>query len=113
MAVAPADMLARLPAGLSWEEGGRLTRSQWPALLRDIFGPYPAGPPAFDLAWRTPDAVTLAGHIYHDRAFGMLPDLAEVLEQAGCSVEAVLAHCRGEGPHVRGCWVVDLALDQE
>jgi hypothetical protein len=22
----------------------------------------------------------------------------------------VLSHCRGEGPHVRGCWVVDLIL---
>jgi hypothetical protein len=22
----------------------------------------------------------------------------------------VLDHCRGSGPHVRGCWVVDLLL---
>jgi hypothetical protein len=25
-------------------------------------------------------------------------------------VTEVLAHCRGPGPHVRGCWVVDLVL---
>ena len=23
---------------------------------------------------------------------------------------AILDHCRGPGPHVRGCWVVDLIL---
>ena len=25
----------------------------------------------------------------------------------------VLNHCRGDGPHVRGCWVVDLVLGKE
>jgi hypothetical protein len=24
-----------------------------------------------------------------------------------------LDHCRGPGPHVRGCWVVDLILGKE
>ena len=27
--------------------------------------------------------------------------------------EAALAHCRSEGPHVRGCWVIDLILGKE
>ena len=31
-------------------------------------------------------------------------------QDAGCADENILAHCRGEGPHVRGCWVVDLLL---
>jgi hypothetical protein len=26
---------------------------------------------------------------------------------------AILEHCRGPGPHVRGCWVVDLILGKE
>jgi hypothetical protein len=34
--------------------------------------------------------------------------LADALEEAGCSEAAVLEHLRGPGPHVRGCWVVDL-----
>jgi hypothetical protein len=36
--------------------------------------------------------------------------LADALEGAGCTDGDILAHCRGAGPHVRGCWVVDLLL---
>ena len=36
--------------------------------------------------------------------------LADALEQAGCVNDDVLAHGQGLGPHVRGCWVVDLVL---
>lgn len=61
-------------------------------------------------AWLTPDAWTLAGHIYHDRAFACLPELADTLEAAGCSEPAVLEHCRGAGLHVAGCWVLDMVL---
>jgi hypothetical protein len=32
------------------------------------------------------------------------------LEEAGCTSEDILKHCRGPGEHVRGCWVVDLLL---
>jgi len=39
-----------------------------------------------------------------------MPILADALEDAGCTDAAILEHCRGPGPHVRGCWVVDLIL---
>jgi hypothetical protein len=41
---------------------------------------------------------------------GRLAVLADALEEAGCSNADILAHLRGPGPHVRGCWVVDLLL---
>ena len=45
---------------------------------------------------------------------GRLPAiLADALQEAGCDNPDVLAHCRGPGPHVRGCWVVDLVLGKE
>ncbi|MFO0796468.1 MAG: hypothetical protein U0804_03265 [Gemmataceae bacterium] len=78
-------------------------------LLRDIVG-NPFRPVAFDPAWRTEAVVGLARGAYEDRAFDRLPVLADALEDAGCADAAVLAHCRGPGPHVRGCWVVDLVL---
>ena len=47
-----------------------------------------------------------AGTLDPDR----LAILADALEDAGCTNADVLDHCRGAGPHVRGCWVVDLLL---
>jgi hypothetical protein len=81
-------------------------------LLREIV-PNPFRPVAFDPRWRTADVTALARGIYEDRAFDRLPLLADALMDAGCDHEDILAHCRSEGPHVRGCWVVDLALDKK
>ena len=78
-------------------------------LVRDIFG-NPFRPVALDPSWLTPAVTALARAIYDDRAFDRVPDLADVLERAGCADADVLAHCHGAGPHVRGCWVVDLLL---
>ena len=39
-----------------------------------------------------------------------MPILADALQDAGCDSADILGHCRGPGPHVRGCWVVDLVL---
>jgi hypothetical protein len=58
--------------------------------------------------WLTPKVKTLAQTIYDKRAFDRLPILADALEEAGCDNAEMIAHCRGPGPHVRGCWVVDL-----
>jgi hypothetical protein len=35
---------------------------------------------------------------------------ADALEDAGCDNADIFSHGRGPGPHVRGCWVVDLLL---
>jgi hypothetical protein len=77
-------------------------------LLRDIVG-NPFRPVTLEPAWLTPTVVQLARGIYDERAFDRLPILADALQDAGCDND-VLAHCRGPGPHVRGCWVVDLVL---
>jgi hypothetical protein len=84
-------------------------RPNQPALVRDIFG-NPFRPVAPDPRWLTSTAVALADGIYADRAFDRLPILADALEEAGCDDADVLAHCRSDGPHARGCWVVDLVL---
>lgn len=51
--------------------------------------------------------------VYDEGAFDRLPLLADALEEAGCDDADLLAHCRQPGPHVRGCWVVDLILHKE
>jgi hypothetical protein len=81
-------------------------------LLRDIFGnPFP--PITLDSAWLTPNVVQLADSIYNDRAFDRMPELADALDDAGCDNDELLSHLRGPGPHVRGCWVVDLVLGKK
>ena len=39
--------------------------------------------------------------------------LADALEEAGCNSIDILAHLRSPGPHVRGCWALDLILGKE
>ncbi|MDY3556401.1 hypothetical protein R5W24_005566 [Gemmata sp. JC717] len=66
-----------------------------------------------DPVWFTPDVLALANYIYNDHAFEQMPILADALQDAGCESGRVLDHCRGPGPHARGCWVVDLVLGKE
>jgi hypothetical protein len=81
-------------------------------LLRCIFG-NPFRPVTADPSWLTSTVVALARGIYADRAFDRLPILADALQDAGWDHPDILAHCRGPGPHARGCWVVDLVLGKE
>ncbi len=78
-------------------------------LLRDIFG-NPFRPVIVEPQWLTETVLALAAGIYADRAFDRMPILADALEEAGCDHADILTHCREDGPHVRGCWVVDLVL---
>jgi hypothetical protein len=80
----------------------------------------------FSPDWRTDTARAIAGQMAASRDFGALPILADALQDAGCDNADILDHCRGHqegvlgepvggspvrtGPHVRGCWVVDLVL---
>lgn len=81
-------------------------------ILRDVFG-NPLRPVIINPASITSNVRQLAELIYADRAFDRLPLLADALEEVGCDNADILAHCRGPGPHVRGCWVVDLLLGKE
>lgn len=109
----------------------RIDRSTWQifrgtwqiVVLHDLFGPtlfhdltiHPAV-----LASNNGQIMQLAQACYADchKPAGTLDNrrlavLADALEEAGCTDTAILAHCRGAGPHVRGCWVLDLLLGKE
>jgi hypothetical protein len=81
-------------------------------LLRCIFG-NPFRLVTFSPGWRTADVSELATAIYGDRTFEGMPILADALMDAGCDSAEIIAHCRGAGPHVRGCCVVDLILGKQ
>ncbi len=91
-------------------------------LLRDIFAnsfrPVAINPAW--LAWNDGVVVRLAQAAYKERHLpegtldnGLLAILADALEEAGCTDTDILGHLRGPGPHVRGCWPVDLCLGKE
>jgi hypothetical protein len=81
-------------------------------LLRDIFGnPFrPAEVRGAWLGWEAGLLRRMALEVHEERAFDRLPLLGDALEDAGCTDEEVLAHCRQPLRHARGCWVVDLVL---
>ena len=95
-----------------WKSADDLAGRCFAIVLRDIFR-NPFRPVTLDPAWLTPKVKTLAQAIYDDRAFERMPELADALAEAGSSNPDILSHCRGPGPHVRGCWVVDLVLGKE
>lgn len=94
-------------------------RNQQAVLLRDIAGnPFrPPQPPAPSvLHWNGSTVRRLAEAAYEERVMPAgtldlqrLGVLADALEEAGADDELV-RHLRGPGPHVRGCFVVDLIL---
>jgi hypothetical protein len=101
------------PAG--WEAARNGEKERQTAFLRDIFG-NPFRPVAIDpawLAWRDGTVPKIARTIYDERRFAELSILADALEEAGCADAEILIHCRGDDPHVRGCWVVDFLLGKE
>jgi hypothetical protein len=101
---------ARTPGG----EGSRHTEeARWQTMVfREVFGnPFRSIP--FSSDWRTETALGLARQVYASRDFSTMPILADALQDAGCDNAAILDHCRGPGPHVRGCWVVDLVIGKE
>jgi hypothetical protein len=81
-------------------------------LLRDIFGT-PFRPPVLQPAWLTSTDISLARQMYDTRDFAAMPILADALQDAGCDGDGLLTHCRGPGPHVRGCHVADAVLGKK
>ena len=90
---------------------GEALRRQVLARIHDIFG-NPFHPITFLAEWRTSTVTTLAQTMYDSRDFSAMPILADALMDAGCDNDEILQHCRGPGPHVRGCWVGDECLSK-
>jgi hypothetical protein len=88
-------------------------------LVREVIG-NPNHPVVVEKSWLTRDVKTLAKAIYEERTLPAgaldpvrLAILADALEDAGCTNRDILDHCRSPGPHVRGCWVIDLLLGKK
>jgi hypothetical protein len=63
--------------------------------------------------WLSADVIDLARSIYESKSFDQMPRLSDALIDAGCDQKEIIDHCRDNGPHARGCWVLDLLLEKE
>jgi hypothetical protein len=89
-------------------------------LVRDIFGSPFRALPTVDPAWLDWDGGIvrrLGDDADRQQALpegnlvpARLAVLADALEDAGCADGELLGHLRGPGPHVQGCWALDLIL---
>jgi hypothetical protein len=102
--------------------GGRWHHPALCHVVRDIFGnPFEARPridPAW-LAWNGGTIPKLAEASYQERSLpsgeldnARLGVLADALEEAGADA-LLLEHLRSPGPHVRGCFAIDLLTGRE
>jgi hypothetical protein len=92
-------------------------------LCREVLGnPFRPSPPlpAAVLAWNDGTVRRIGQAIYEERQLpagtldpARLAILADALFDAGSDDEELIRHCRSAGPHVRGCWAVDLILGKE
>jgi hypothetical protein len=85
-------------------------------LIRDILG-NPFHPISINPNWLTPTVTNLATVAYQERNLHSreldnihLAVLADALEDAGCDNQDLLGHLRSSGPHVCGCFALDLLL---
>jgi hypothetical protein len=99
---------------LSWEQERHLQA----ILIRDILG-NPFQCVGLDPLWCVPLVQALAQDAYEERRpdgsldVDRLGILADALEDAGCDHAAILGHLRSPGPHVPGCWPLDLLLNKQ
>ncbi len=111
----PARLAARNAAGMTARILPEFTEREQAGFLRCIFDhlfSWPGGSPSW-LARNDGAPRRIAEGIYEVRGFDRLPILADALLDAGCDNDHLLDHCRSPGPHVRGCWALDLILGKE
>jgi hypothetical protein len=81
-------------------------------LVRDVMGnPFRRSVVEADwLLWNHGAVKHIAEQIDTRGSFADLPILADALEDAGCTDEYLLAHCRADCPRAPGCWILDAVL---
>jgi hypothetical protein len=98
---------------VSWRRTERAAQAE---LIRCIFrgpcGTTRGLSPAL-LCWDEGIIPKLAQAIYEETTFDRSPVLADALEEAGCAADDILSHLRSPGPHVRGCWAIDVILGKK
>jgi hypothetical protein len=107
------------PAGEASKLSVQGERAIQALLLRDLTGNI-VHPVALEPGLPGHEVIALTQRAYEHRVLpsGQLDSdrlavLADALEDVGCTEDAILSHLRSLGPHVRGCWALDLILSKD
>lgn len=111
------DALERHAHLAGTDDDDRLARSRkemrrQAQILRELVG-NPFRPVTVPWEWREWHGfclVRLAREIYESRAYHDIPILGDMLQDAGCTEEALLEHCKSGCMHEHGCWMLDAIL---
>lgn len=109
------DVVRDAARDAAWNAAVTAAGAQQAHILRDVVGNPWQLVPAIAVS---PVVHGLARATYadHNETGLLAPDrlavLADALEEAGCDYRPALDHLRAPGPHVRGCWVLDVILDK-
>jgi hypothetical protein len=105
------------------EAGSAVSRVWADRVIKCVWGVLPFRPISIDRAWLEWNGGIvrrLAAETYEKRCLpegtldpGTLGVLSDALEEGGCTDADLLSHLRSPGPHVRGCWPLDLLLGKE
>lgn len=126
VALGAAEAVCRADKGGAFASTARAVRKERRSqaeLLRDLFGPFPFRQVRIEPGWLQGNegiVRRLAAATHEERTLPQgtldrdrLAVLADALEEAGCTNEEILSHCRSRNDHVRGCWLLDLLLGKE
>ncbi len=102
------SVLSRVEHAFKWSQRQVITAAR--AWQRSMVSPLKA-PSEFDVKWCTEEVATLARQMHDNRIFVDFPKLGTLLEAAGCTVPAILDHCRDpQCRHLRGDWLINAIL---
>ena len=84
-------------------------RSIQATILKDIIiSPFDAINIDYHLLTR--NIVDCAKNMYQTECFGDMDLLGKMLKDCKCASDDVIAHCRSDQRHVRGCWLLDMII---
>lgn len=101
----------------AWNEFSIAEANTQCCILRDLF-PRPCSITGIDATppkWLSGCIPNLSQQIYSEYVIDTeaMKLLAEAIEEADCTDNIIIDHCRSAQTHFRGCWVIDLLLAKQ
>jgi hypothetical protein len=108
--LSPSQHAKQVAHGVQHSTGLREERWHQCQILRDIFCRPSQESQEISISGLKADVIEIARQVYERGDFSRLCQLADALEAGACAGNQIPKHFRIPGPHVRGCWALDVIL---